>query len=187
MNLLRADLARYGSPGAHTYQRSETTWRDIAKALVMERALWAICEWRFRQWMAAQRRPLPLVGKVIGTITRHVSETITGIELPTNARIGPGLHIAHAGPIVIHRETVAGENLTIHPQITIGVHEGGVPTFGDRVFIGPGARVFGAIHVGDDALVGANAVVMRDVPAANVATGVPAQARPNPRPHWMTS
>jgi serine O-acetyltransferase len=181
----RRDLARYGSRGTRTWQNSSVGPLDAAKGLMTEPALWAIAEYRCRRWFAQQARPLALAWKVIGTLTRVTAEVLTGISIPTSAEIGPGFHIAHAGPVVVHGSTVAGENLTLQPQITIGAHRDGVPAIGDRVFIGPGARVLGGIHLGDEAVIGANAVVLRDVPRRHVATGVPAGVRPSDRKHWL--
>jgi serine O-acetyltransferase len=181
----RCDLARYGSRGTRTWQNSSVGPLDAAKGLMTEPPLWAIAEYRCRRWFAEQARPLALAWRVIGTLTRLASEVLTGISIPTSAEIGPGFHIAHAGPVVVHGSTIAGENLTLQPQITIGAHRDGVPEIGDRVFIGPGARVLGGIHLGDEAVIGANAVVLRDVPQRHVATGVPAGVRPSERKHWL--
>jgi serine acetyltransferase len=62
---------------------------------------------------------------------------------------------------------------TLHQGVTLGVWRGGNPSVGDRVYIGPGAKIFGEIHIGDGAYVGANAVVHFDVPAGCVVVGVP--------------
>ena len=102
-----------------------------------------------------------------------------GIDIPYNTRVGPGLYIGHCGGIVVHHAAVIGENCNINHGVTIGAtyrgqHQG-VPVLGDRVYLGPGCKVIGAVHVGNDAAIGANAVVTRAVPDGAVMVGVPAE------------
>lgn len=94
--------------------------------------------------------------------------------IPLNV-FGPGLSIAHYGAIIVNQRARIGENCRIHPGVCIGGFGGNAPTIGDNVYLAPGAKVFGAVNVGDDVAVGANAVVNRDVPASATAAGVPAQ------------
>lgn len=72
-----------------------------------------------------------------------------------------------------------GENCNLSQGVTIGKanrdQEGGFPILGDRVYVGPGAKIFGSVRIGDDAAIGANAVVTKDVPAMGVVGGVPAR------------
>lgn len=100
-----------------------------------------------------------------------------GLEILPDSDIGGGLYIAHpvGCTLIAHR---MGENCSVMAAATFGrTDELRWPTFGDRVFIGAGARVLGGIHLGDDARIGANAVVLTDVPAGAVAAGVPARFR----------
>jgi serine O-acetyltransferase len=187
LRALRADLARHCAGGARAYEDSEVTITAAVRSSLLERSIWAVAEYRVRQWFSEQPAPLALAWKVVGLVTRTLAEILTGASLPTSARIGPGLHLLHCGPIIVHGGTIAGANLTLQPQITIGAHQGGVPVFGDRVYIGPGARVLGAVRIGDEAVIGANAVVVKDVPAGHIATGVPASTHPGKRPHWLSS
>jgi serine O-acetyltransferase len=72
-----------------------------------------------------------------------------------------------------------GSDVTLVSNITIGMrHEQAFPTLGDRIYIGAGARILGQISIGNDASIGANAVVLEDVPDGCVAIGVPARVRP---------
>lgn len=106
----------------------------------------------------------------------------TGVYLSRHVRIGPGFRIEHAGKSYINTDAVFGAGCTIMHNVTLGVSHSrrgrpGVPVVGDRVFIGPNAVLYGGIHVGDDAMIGANSVVNRDVPAGTLAAGVPATIR----------
>jgi serine O-acetyltransferase len=100
-----------------------------------------------------------------------------GINIPFDTRIGPGLYIGHHGAITVHDRATIGKNCNLSQEVTIGeVQTGpnlGVPTIGDNVYIGPGAKVIGNINVGDDVVIGANCVVARDVPDDAVIAGVP--------------
>lgn len=105
---------------------------------------------------------------------------VTGADLPLGTRIGGGLVLPHPSGVVIHPEVVIGPNCTIFQQVTLGTTRGrpGVPVLGGHVDIGPGARVLGPVRIGDHAVVGANAVVLRNVPAGATAVGVPARILP---------
>lgn len=98
----------------------------------------------------------------------------TGISLPPGVA-GPGLSLPHYGTLVINKRARIGSHCHIHPNVTVGVARGGVPAIGRRVYIGPGAVLYGAITVGDDAAIGANSVVGRDVPAGKTVAGAPAR------------
>jgi serine O-acetyltransferase len=108
-------------------------------------------------------------------ILRHrFWSVVTGADIPINCRIGGGLLMPHPNGIVIHPEATIGPNCLLFQQVTIGQTKGGVPIIGGHVDIGAGAKVLGAISVGDHAVIGANAVVLRDVPSGATAAGVPA-------------
>lgn len=98
-----------------------------------------------------------------------------GLELVPGAEIGGGLYIAHPVGCTLVVESI-GSNVSIMGANTFGRRtELQWPVIGDRVFIGTGARVLGGVKIGDDAVVGANAVVLIDVPAGAHAVGVPAR------------
>ncbi len=86
-----------------------------------------------------------------------------GFDISYRTQIGKGFYIGHFGNIVIHGDAIIGENCNISQGITIGVsnygEKKGVPTIGNRVFIGPNACVFGNISIGNNVTIGANAVV----------------------------
>jgi serine O-acetyltransferase len=108
----------------------------------------------------------------------HRKSVKLGISIPVGAKIGGGFYIGHFGGIVVSPFAVIGENCNISHGVTIGriaeAERAGAPVVGNRVYIGPDAKVIGKVAVGDDAAIGANAVVTKDVPANAVVGGVPA-------------
>ncbi len=102
-----------------------------------------------------------------------------GYDICDMTEIGKGFHIAHLNGIVIHRDAVLGENVCISQCVTIGqtIKDGRIctPVIGSNVYIAPGAKVIGGIRVGNNAAIGANAVVTKDVPDNAVVAGVPAR------------
>lgn len=102
-----------------------------------------------------------------------------GISIEHGADIAPGLYIGHFGGIVVGNGAKVGSDCDISQGVTIGASgEGerrGSPVIGQRVYVGPGAKLCGPITVGDGARVDANAVVNRDVPAGATAVGIPAR------------
>jgi serine O-acetyltransferase len=99
-----------------------------------------------------------------------ISKLITHIDISPHAEIGSGLYLYHGLGTVIGKGTCVGRRAVICQTVTTG----GGPTLGDDVFLWAGAKVLGKVKVGDGAEVGANAVVIRDVPPRHVALGVPA-------------
>jgi serine O-acetyltransferase len=97
-----------------------------------------------------------------------------GFSIPRHV-FGPGLSLAHYGSVIVNGDARVGRNCRIHPGVVIGELDGRAPTIGDDVYIGPGAKLYGGISIGDGAAVGANAVVNRDVPAGVAVAGIPAR------------
>ncbi len=89
------------------------------------------------------------------------------------ADIGPGLVILHSFGIVINTQVTAGKNLVLEHSVTIGAEKKLSPVLGDNVFIGAGAKIIGAVHIGSDVKIGANAVVIRDIPDGATVIGIP--------------
>ena len=100
-------------------------------------------------------------------------------QISPGATFGKNPILAYGGlGIIIHGSSVIGDNVTIGAHVTIGGNfgKGGLPRIGDRVRIGPGAQILGPVNIGNDAIIGANAVVLVDVPAGSMAVGVPAKS-----------
>jgi serine O-acetyltransferase len=87
-----------------------------------------------------------------------------GFTIPANV-FGPGLSIAHWGTIVVNPDCKVGARCRIHPGVCLGWHNGKVPVLGDDCYLGPGAKVFGGVVLGNQTKVGANAVVSKSYPA----------------------
>lgn len=106
-----------------------------------------------------------------------VVETITGISIPKETQVGPGLRIWHFGNIFVHPQTVIGANCTLRHGVTLGVrdHGGPCPVLEDDVELGAYAQVLGGVRLGKGCRIGAMAVVLCDVPPGCSAVGNPAR------------
>jgi len=102
-----------------------------------------------------------------------------GIDIPPATQIGSGLLLPHFGGIVVHYDSIIGDNCTISQGVTIGLayrgERRGCPIIRNNVYIGPGAKIIGSIKIGNDVAVGANCVVTKDVPDNAVVAGVPGE------------
>jgi serine O-acetyltransferase len=117
-------------------------------------------------------------GALLGRLASHVWRGVPGLDF-ADTPIGPGLFVSHGQGTILSAERI-GANLWVHQGVTVGwdYRTERRPIIGDDVFIGAGAKVLGAITVGDGAQIGANAVVVCDVPAGATAVGIPARIRP---------
>ncbi|MBQ8347929.1 MAG: serine O-acetyltransferase [Alphaproteobacteria bacterium] len=104
---------------------------------------------------------------------------LTGVDIHPAARIGKNLFIDHATGVVIGETAEIGDDVTLYHGVTLGGTSASQgkrhPTLGNRVIVGAGAKLLGPIVIGDDARIGSNAVVLKDVPDSATAVGVPAQ------------
>ncbi len=123
-------------------------------------------------------------------LARWVSQLVrgfTGIEIHPGATIGERLFIDHGMGVVIGETAEIGSDVTLYHGVTLGgtsLNKGKRhPTLGDRVVVGAGAKVLGNTVVGDDTRIGANAVVVKSVPAESIVVGVPGQPVHRSRPH----
>lgn len=127
----------------------------------------AMITFRFGQWLLHQN----ILFKIVLTpiyLFLYRRDRLWGIEIPRKTHIEEGFYIGHYGGITISAKAKIGKNCNISQLVTIGVsgqgEKQGAPTIGDNVYIGPGAKLFGKIKIGNNVKIGANAVVHKDVP-----------------------
>jgi serine O-acetyltransferase len=140
---------------------------------------WALLVYRFGNWRYTiknrfLRMPLSFLYKFL----KMMADSLCGIELPCEVVIGERFVIEHIGGIVISGDAVFGDDCVIRNGVTVGLRhrqERGSPHIGNRVDIGAGAKLLGPIRIGDDVSIGANAVVLCDVPDGCIAVGIPAR------------
>jgi serine O-acetyltransferase len=113
----------------------------------------------------------------LGRFVSHVGRFLTGIEIHPGARLGPGLFIDHGMGVVIGETTEVGANCTLYQGVTLGgtslKKEKRHPTLGHNIVVGAGAKILGAITVGDHSKIGAGSVVVTEVPPHSTVVGVP--------------
>ena len=118
--------------------------------------------------------------KLVGRVISHWASWFTGIEIHPAAKIGERLFIDHGSGVVIGETSEIGDDVTIYQGTVLGgtslEHGKRHPTLGNRVIVGAGAKILGPVTVGDDARIGSNAVVLKDVPGGATMVGVPARA-----------
>lgn len=144
----------------------------------------AVNKYRLERWLYLHHC------EALAWIVRSFIYLIHNSFVPYKCEIGEGTEFGYKGiGLVIHSETKIGRDCKIGTNVTIGGGAGGsnqvipefdgvrrrVPVIGDRVYIATGSKVLGSIVVGDDVIIGANAVVINDVPAKTVVGGVPAR------------
>jgi serine O-acetyltransferase len=121
------------------------------------------------------------LGKPVARLLMTVVRSITGVEIHPGAVIGRRFFIDHGMGVVIGETAEVGDDVMLYHGVTLGGRSlqrvKRHPTVGSRVTIGAGARVLGPVYIGDDAQIGANSVVVKDVPAGAIATGIPAVIR----------
>ncbi|HKG24869.1 MAG TPA: serine O-acetyltransferase EpsC [Thermomicrobiales bacterium] len=132
---------------------------------------------------ALRGRRLNLLARLVS----HLGRFLTGIEIHPGATIGRRLFIDHGMGVVIGETAVIGDDCTLYQGVTLGGtgKQRGKrhPTLGDDVVVGVGAKILGAVTIGDGARIGGGAVVLRDVPPHTTAVGVPARAVAWTDPH----
>jgi len=143
-------------------------WLEILLCYSGVHALWG---YRVAHWL------WQINLKLLARWVSQVSRFFTGIEIHPAALIGKGLFIDHGMGLVIGETSEIGDNVTLFHGVTLGgvsSHKGKRhPTLQDGVVVGTGAKVLGAITIGECSRVGANAVVIKDVPRDSVVVGVP--------------
>jgi len=162
----QADLARYPR-----------------RPFLCEQSIWAVWIYRIgRRIHKRQPGVLKSISLKIYWLAFRFVETVTGISLPMDASIGPGLRIHHFGNIFIHPATVLGRNVTLRQGVTIGNrrNDDAAPVIGDDVEFGAYAQVLGGIRIGRGARIGAMSVVLLDVPDGATVVGNPARIISSP-------
>jgi serine O-acetyltransferase len=173
LNTIRRDIAC-------VFERDPAA-RSALEVLFCYPGLHAVWMHRLSHWLWV--RKLKLLARWVSQLVRG----LTGIEIHPGATIAPGLFIDHGMGVVIGETSEVGADVTLYHGVTLGgtsLSKGKRhPTIGDRVVIGAGAKVLGAITIGDDSRIGANAVVVKSVPENSVVVGVPGQVVSRSRPH----
>ncbi len=146
---------------------------NLVEVLLTYPGLHSILFYRVAHWL--QLRRIPIIPRLVS----HLGRFLTGIEIHPGAKIGKGFFIDHGMGVVIGETSEIGDNVTLYQGVTLGGtgKERGKrhPTLGNDVLVGVGAKILGAITIGDGARIGGGAVVLRDVPPHATAVGVPAK------------
>jgi serine O-acetyltransferase len=143
-------------------------WAAILKVLLTDGTP-AMIWYRLMQWARAWRLvPLELFFNRMNTIC-------CGCIIGRGAEFGPGFVLIHSLGVVINGNVRGGTGVKIEHQVTIGAEKRQSPVLGDGVFIGAGAKIIGPVMIGEGARVGANAVVVADVPPFSTVVGIPAK------------
>ena len=157
--LVKTDLYRYAG---------EITFKSFLNTYIREPGFNVLVWMRIRSIVKS---------KVIGYILFR-KRIKFGIDIQTQT-IGEGFYIGHFGQIIVHNQAIIGVNCNISHGVTIGISNRGkkmgVPIIGNYVYIAPGAKIFGGIKIGNNAVIGANAVVNDDIPDNAVVVGIPAK------------
>ena len=139
---------------------------------------WVMVVYRYGRW---RYRVRPAIVRKFFSLIYHVLfkfvQIITGIQLPCEVDVGRNFIIDHFGGILISGYAKFGDNCRVRNGVVIGilrVGENSAPIIGNNVDIGVGAKILGPIRIGDNVLIGANAVVVRDVPDNSVIMAAPA-------------
>jgi serine O-acetyltransferase len=170
IGLIASDLDRF---------RVTDKWPSLAIPIVCPAFVACVC-YRLGKWFW-DKREIPVLTpllKAIYIVVQRLVDIYCGVWISPQAVIGPGLYIGHSGGVIVNRVRM-GANCSLSQGVTLGEsargERMGLPTLGDRVYIAPGAKLFGLIDIGHDVAVGANAVVTRSIPDRGVAVGIPAR------------
>jgi serine O-acetyltransferase len=162
-----ADLYRYGP----------TSKRVLARALANEPGYRYSFVMRLAAYARTHRDPGHRALAIVARMWLRRLRFRLSVDVPASTAIGAGLYMNHPNGIVVHSEAVIGRNCNLSQGVTLGEanrgRNAGFPVLGDGVYVGPGAKIVGAVRVGDNAAIGANCVVTHDVPESAVVVGVP--------------
>ena len=143
---------------------------------------WVMVVYRFGRWRYGIRfAPARIACSAVYRVLYKLTQMATGIELPCEAVVGRNFVIDHFGDIIVSGYARFGDNCRIRNGVSVGlrhVNDHRAPIIGNNVDVGAGAKLLGPITIGDNVAIGANAVVMCDVPSDSIAVGVPAVIKP---------
>ncbi|MDQ4129538.1 MAG: serine acetyltransferase [Actinomycetota bacterium] len=180
-------LGRSGGPASS----AELAFRALTRP-----GFHAVAVHRFGSWLSdSTPAPQPAL-EVLYRLAFVFVRNVYGIELPRQAKVGRRLRLPHQGGIVVHDSVEMGDDCLILHNVTVGdkfsnpdfegertrLGRTPVPVLGSRVRVGAGAVVVGPVTIGDDAVIGANAVVTTDIPAGATALAQPPRIRPPAEP-----
>ena len=171
LSRIREDIttARRRDPAAHSR----------LEVLLNYSGLHAVWAHRVSHWLWNHRL------KLAARLNAQIARFLTGVEIHPGATIGRRFFIDHGMGVVIGETSVIGDDVMIYHGVTLGGKGSGTakrhPTLDNEVVIGAGAQILGDITVGARSVVGANAVVVHNVPADSTAVGIPATSRPSQR------
>lgn len=143
-------------------------WRAIAKTLLTDGTA-AMLWYRLMQW-AGRWRLVPLE-----MLCNKLNAVCCNCIIGRGADFGPGFVLIHSTGVVINGRVRGGKHVYLEHQVTIGAERRQSPELGDHVFVGAGAKIVGAVTIGSGSRIGANAVVLHDIPAGATAVGIPAK------------
>jgi len=163
LSLLRADIrakAEWLYESASRRNRMKALFADGTFSMIM-----------YRLMQASARMGLGPFAMLFNKLNSVIGRCVIG----RNAEFGPGFVIIHSNGVVINTSVRGGNNVKIEHQVTIGAEKNESPVLGDDVFVGCGAKVLGGVRIGNRTKIGANAVVVDDVPDDATAVGIPAR------------
>lgn len=164
---VRQDLVRYTSNGG---------FRRSFLVLLISHSFHLVLFYRFGVWLSKT----PVIGSIFRVVFEYLIRILYASDISLRSKIGPGLIIMHGHDIVIGSDVVIGKNCKIFNGVTFGNKDtestmNQQPHLGDGVIVGTGAKILGAVKLGDYVRVGANSVVINDVRSGEVVAGVPAK------------
>ena len=156
------DNLRHDTRWLRTIKRKPWPWYVI-ESLLFENGYQAVVLHRIAHWFRSRGIPL------LGPSFHRSAIFLTGVDISPAATIGPGFRISHGVGLVIGAHAKVGSNCLLMHGVTLGAPTvdriEAMPTLGDHVVVGAGAKIIGDVTVGDHVLIGVNAVVTSDVPA----------------------
>ena len=144
----------------------------------LEQGFWAVAVHRFGNWRMGLSKPLRIPCTLLYRFLFKWVEWTCGITLPYTVKLGRRVRIWHHSGMILHAAAI-GDDVHLRQNTTFGIARRDklfeLPTIGDRVDLGCGVVILGNVNIGPDSVIGANAVVLTDIPPRSVAVGIPAK------------